>query len=103
MKPLRPMLFFVSLLLIVGMACRFGSPAPTEAPPPTQPVQVIPTDAPPEPTEVPPTEAPATEPPATEPPAPQAQQFFTENSIPHCPVTGIYLRSQTPTRQIWIK
>jgi hypothetical protein len=79
MKPLRPMLFFVSLLLIVGVACRFGSPAPTEAPPPTQPVQVDPPTAePPEPTEVPPTEAPATEPPATEPPAPQAQQYFTE-------------------------
>ena len=78
MKPLRPMLFFVLLLLIVGIACRFGNPTPTQAPPPTQPVQVIPTEAPPEPTEVPPTEVPPTEPPATEPPAPQAQQFFTE-------------------------
>jgi hypothetical protein len=72
------MLFFVSLLLIVGIACQFGNPTPTQAPPPTQPVQVIPTEAPPEPTEVPPTEPPATEPPATEPPASQAQQFFTE-------------------------
>ena len=78
MKPLRPMLFFVLLLLIVGIACRFGNPTPTQTPPPTQPVQVIPTEAPPEPTEVPPTEVPPTEPPATEPPAPQAQQFFTE-------------------------
>src|SRR5215211_5904586 len=78
MKPLRPMLFFVSLLLIVGMACSGGSTPPTQAPPPTQPVQVLPTEDLPEPTEVPPTEAPATEPPATEPPAPQAQQFFTE-------------------------
>lgn len=78
MKPLRPMLFFVSLLLMLGLACQFGSPAPTEAPPPTQPVQAIPTEAPPEPTEVPPTEPPPTEPPATEPPVPQSQQFFTE-------------------------
>src|SRR5215211_684450 len=77
MKPLRPMLFFVSLLLIAGLACSGGSTPPTQAPP-TQPVQEIPTEVPPQPTEVPPTEVPATEPPATEPPAPQAQQFFTE-------------------------
>ena len=77
MKTLRPLLFFVSLLLIVGMACSFGSPTATQAPPPEQPVQVDnPTAAPPEPTEVPPTEAPP--PTATEPPVPQAQQFFTE-------------------------
>ena len=78
MKKLRPLLFFVSLLLIVGMACSFGSqPAATQAPPPATAVQVDnPTAAPPEPTEVPPTEAPP--PTATEPPVPQAQQFFTE-------------------------
>jgi hypothetical protein len=73
------MLFFVSLLVIVGIAC--GSPSPTEAPPPTEVVPLNnPTAVPPEPTEVPPTEPPATEPPATEPPAtePPAQQFFTE-------------------------
>jgi hypothetical protein len=46
-------------------------------PPPTQEVQVIPTEAPPQPTEVPPTEAPATEV-VTEEPVSQAQQFFTE-------------------------
>jgi hypothetical protein len=78
MKTFRPLLFIVSMLLIVGIACRFGSPAPTQAPPPTQPVQADnPTSAPPEPTEVPPTEAPP--PTATEPPVPQAQQFFTED------------------------
>lgn len=77
MKTLRPLFLFASLLLIVGMACSFGSPPATQAPPPTQPVQVDnPTSAPPEPTEVPPTEAPP--PTATEPPVPQAQQFFTE-------------------------
>lgn len=79
MKTLRPLFFFVSLLLIVGVACSFGNPPATQAPPPEQPVQVDnPTAVPPEPTEVPPTEIPPTEPPATEPPAPQAQQFFTE-------------------------
>ena len=74
MKTLRPLLFFVSMLLIVGLACSGGAAAPTQAPPPTQPVQVIPTEVPPEPTEVPPTEAPA----PTEPPVSQSQQFFTE-------------------------
>jgi len=77
MKPLRPLLFLVSLLFIVGMACAGGATPPTQAPPPTQPVQVIPTDVPPQPTEVPPTEAPATEV-VTEEPVSQAQQFFTE-------------------------
>jgi len=77
MKTLRPLLFFFSLLLIVGMACSFGSQPATQAPPPEQPIQVDnPTAAPPLPTEVPPTEAPP--PTATEPPVPQAQQFFTE-------------------------
>jgi hypothetical protein len=76
MKTLRPLLFFVSLLLIVGLACSSGA-SPTQAPPPTQPVQIE------EPTEAPPTEAPATEPP-TEAPATEApteapvSEFFTE-------------------------
>src|SRR5688572_16775172 len=77
MKPLRPLLFLVSMLLIVGLACSGGATPSTQAPPPTQPVQVIPTEAPPEPTEVPPTEAPPTEV-VTEAPVSQAQQFFTE-------------------------
>lgn len=72
MKTLRPLLFFVSMLLIVSLAC--GGTAPTQAPPPTQPVQVIPTEVLTEPTEVPPTEAPA----PTEPAAPEAEAFFTE-------------------------
>jgi hypothetical protein len=76
MKPLRPLLFIVSMLFIVGLACSGGATPPTQAPPPTQEVQVIPTQPPP-PTEVPPTEAPATEV-VTEEPVPQAQQFFTE-------------------------
>ena len=77
MKPLRPVLFFVALIMLVGLACSaLGGADPTQPPPPTQePQQVLPTQAQPEPTEVPPTE----EPPApTEPPAPQAEQFFDE-------------------------
>ena len=79
MKTLRPLFFFVLLLLIVGMACSFSSPPETQAPPTDQPIQVnAPTSAPP-PTEVPPTEEPteAPLPTATEAPI-QAQQFFTE-------------------------
>jgi hypothetical protein len=76
MKALRPLLFIVSLLSIVGLACAGSATPPTQVPPPTQEVQ-IPTQPPPEPTEVPPTEAPATEV-ATEAPVSQAQQFFTE-------------------------
>jgi len=78
MKNLRPLLFFVSLLTIVGLACSVlgNGGNPTQPPPPTQqPVQVIPTEAAPEPTEIPPTEPPATEPPA---PQPQDEPFFTE-------------------------
>ena len=76
MKPLRPLFFFVSVLLVVGMACAFGA----DNTPPTQVVQS--TQPPPQPTAVPPTEAEPTEEPTvpapTEPPAPQAEQFFTE-------------------------
>ena len=79
MKALRPMLFFVSLLLIVGLACSGGATPPTQAPPPTQPppTQEIPTQAPP-PTEVPPTEELPTEVVVTEEPVQQAEQFFEE-------------------------
>ncbi|HEY6072985.1 MAG TPA: hypothetical protein VIV15_06195, partial [Anaerolineales bacterium] len=77
MKPLQPIFFFTALILIVGLACSGGATPPTQAPPPTQPVQVVQPTSPPAPTEVPPTEPPPTEAP-TEPPAPQSQQFFTE-------------------------
>lgn len=77
MKNLRPLLFFVSLLLIVGLACVIGGP--TTPPPPTaeQPIKVEEPTATPEPTE-PPTEEPTL--PPTEPPteAPAVSQFFTE-------------------------
>ncbi|HEX6268608.1 MAG TPA: family 16 glycoside hydrolase [Anaerolineales bacterium] len=77
MKTLRPLFFFASLLLIVGMACSFGANPggnPTAPPQPTavqviEPTSVPPTEVPPEPTTVPPTE---------EPPVPQAEEFFTE-------------------------
>ena len=71
MKKIHPLLVFISMLAIVGLACNFGA---TNNPPvqPTQPPQQQP------PTEVPPTEPEPTEPPATEPPVPQAEQFFNE-------------------------
>ncbi|MEO5886715.1 MAG: family 16 glycoside hydrolase [Anaerolineales bacterium] len=78
MKTLRPLLFLVSMLLIVGLACGVsgGDNNPTAQPqPPTQP----PTQAP-QPTTPPPTEA-APEPTVdapTEPPVSQAEAFFTE-------------------------
>jgi hypothetical protein len=74
MKPLRPLFFFVALILLVGLACGGGATAPTQPPPPTQPVQLAATNPPPQPTQVPPTEAP----PPTEPPTPEPQPFFTE-------------------------
>lgn len=77
MKPLRPLLFIVSLLFIVGMACGGSAPSTQAPPPPTQEVQVLPTNPPPQPTEEPPTEAAPTEV-VTEEPVSQAQQFFTE-------------------------
>ena len=83
MKRLRPPFFFTALILFVGLACSAltgGGGAPTQPPPTSQPVEVLPTQAPPEPTEVPPTEAvvPTLELPApTEPPA-STSDFFVE-------------------------
>lgn len=83
MKPLRPLLFFISLLVIVGMACSVfsGGDDPTEAPPPEtrEPINIDDPTEVPEPTEPPVTEAPEpTEPPVTEVPIPESQPFFTE-------------------------
>lgn len=74
MKTLRPLFFFVSLLLIVGLACNFGGGSGGDNPPvqPEQPTQVPPVEAPTESAPEPTVAAP------TEPPAPQVQQFFTE-------------------------
>ena len=74
MKPLRPLFFFVSMLLVVGLACGFGA----DNTPPTQVVQ--PTQPPPQPTAVPPTEVEPepTVPAPTEPPVAESQAFFTE-------------------------
>lgn len=82
MKAVHPPLFFTALILLVGLACSAlsgGGATPTQPPPPTEPVQVLPTATQPEPTEAPPTEAPATEeaPPPTEE-APASSEFFTE-------------------------
>lgn len=76
MKTLQPMLFFVSLVLIVGLACS-GPTTPTQPPPTEQPIKVEEPTATPEPTEVVPTEPP-TEPPTEEPTEAPVSQFFTE-------------------------
>lgn len=76
MKALRPLLFFASLIMLVGLACSaLGGADPTQPPPPPTQEPVLPTEAPPQPTAVPPTDEP---PVPTEPPAPQAEQFFEE-------------------------
>jgi len=80
MKTLRPLFFFSSLLLIVGLACSAlgGGNTPAQPEQPAQPQQPVeqPTQPPaPAPTDVPP---PTAAPVATEPPAASAQQFFTE-------------------------
>lgn len=74
MTSTRPVLFLISFVLIVGLACSFGAADPTAPPPqPTQPPPptAVPTEALPDPTEAAPV-------PTDEPPAPQARQFFTE-------------------------
>ena len=81
MKTLRPLFFFSSLLLIVGLACSVlnGGDTPTQPEQPQQPVQEQPTQPPaPVVTEAPPTEAPATAAPTEAPVVSQTQQFFTE-------------------------
>jgi len=86
MKTFRPLIFFVGLLLVVGMACSFGSSAPSQPQQePPAPQQNEPPTAAPAPTEEPapaPTDAPA----PVEPSAPQAEQFFTEEF--DSPVSG---------------
>ena len=78
MKTLRPLFFFSSLLLIVGLACSALGGGDTPPAQPQQPVQVQPTQPPaPVVTEAPPTEAPvATN--TTSAPEPPVSQFFTE-------------------------
>ncbi|MBN2118926.1 MAG: hypothetical protein JW730_20330 [Anaerolineales bacterium] len=72
MKTVRPLLFFVSLLVIVGLACSFfgNGDTPTQPPPSEQPIDID------EPTSTPePTELPATEPPTE---MPLVLDYFTE-------------------------
>jgi hypothetical protein len=79
MKTLRPLFFFSSILLIVGLACSAlgGGNTPAQTEQPQQPVEQ-PTQ-PPAPTEVPPTAEPAaTEAPATKEPEANALEFFKE-------------------------
>ncbi len=79
MKPLRPLFYLASFVLLVGLACSAVGGGNTPAQPttqaPTQTVSNPPTTAP-EPTA---TDVPATEaPPPTEAPVDDAQDFFTE-------------------------
>ena len=81
MKPFRPLFFVTALIFIVGLACSAltgGGDTPTQAPPPTQPVQVLPTEAPPEPTKAPPTDVPTLDLPAPTAVPADAQDFFVE-------------------------
>jgi hypothetical protein len=77
MKTVRPLFFFSSLLLIVGLACSALGGGDTPPAQPQQPVQEQPTQPPaPVVTEAPPTEAPvATD---TSVPEPPVSKFFTE-------------------------
>ena len=80
MKTLRPLFFFSSLLLIVGLACSaLGGGNPTTEPPRPEPDVQQPTEPPPPaPTDVPPTEAPvATNTSVPEQPATN-DEFFKE-------------------------
>lgn len=81
MKTLRPLFFFSSLLLIVGLACSLtgGGSTPTQPEQPQQPAEQ-PTQPPaPVATEIPPTEAPApTATTAPEQPSADASEFFKE-------------------------
>jgi len=76
MKTLRPLFFFIGLLLIVGLACNaVGGTTPAQTQPPAQPQQPAQPQAPAA-TDAP-TDAAATVAP-TEAPASSAQQFYTE-------------------------
>ena len=79
MKTLRPMLFFASLLLIVGLACSFGGGGTPTQQPMEQPVQLIdPTSAPPQAVDQSPTETPPPTEPAPQSQGGEPQPFFTE-------------------------
>jgi len=75
MKTFRPLFFFASILLIVGLACAGGGGGDTPSQPeqPSQPQATQPPVAV-QPTDVPPTEAP----PPTQPAPPSVSEFFTE-------------------------
>lgn len=80
LKPLRPFMFVIAILLMVGIACSGGQQS-TEAPPPPQaetqpPSQQQPTKEPPSPpTEPPPAEETEAPPPTDEP---SAEKYFTD-------------------------
>jgi len=74
MKTFRPLFFFTSILLIVGLACAGsgGGDTPSQPEQPSQPEATQPPAV--QPTAVPPTEAP----PPTQPAPPSASEFFKE-------------------------
>ena len=75
MRVFRPLLLFVALLLVVGMACSAISGGGGDTtPPPTQPQQ----EQPQAPSPVPQQEQPQAPTPTEEPTQPSAQQYFTE-------------------------
>jgi len=79
MKTFRPLIFFVILLLIVGMACSAVSGGGGDAPQPAQDEPQAPAQQEPEPTDIPPAEEPAPAPTEAAPePAPAVSKFFTE-------------------------
>lgn len=93
MRRSRSFIFFIALLLLVGLACNFGGGGeePTAETPPTDepPTEVAaaPTDTPPPPTDAP-TEAPTeppTEPAATKPSLPTSPPDPTEPAAPEVP------------------
>lgn len=73
MKTFRPLFFFASILLIVGLACAGsgGGDAPSQPEQPSQPQATQPPAV--QATAIPPTEAPP-----TQPPPPPVSEFFTE-------------------------
>lgn len=85
MKNFRPLILFVILLLVVGMACNAVAGDGGDVPPPSQDEVDAPVQQEPEPTTVPPTEEPAPVPTEAEPEpepeptdAPVASKFFVE-------------------------
>jgi hypothetical protein len=77
MKVFRPLFFVMAFVLIVGLACSFGTGDTTQQAPTQPPAQEVPTDAP-QVQEPPTAEPPTAEPATVEPTAPTLDKFFTQ-------------------------